>query len=1046
MKLLASQHGPAVVARIPGEWMALLLAAHLSLAGTTLSTAAGGADPNREFAIETWTTEHGLPQNSITALLQTRTGYIWASTYNGIAQFDGHRFRIFDSASTAGLPNSRITTLFEDAKGDLWIGHDTGDVTVYTQGRFTSVPLVPRWGRSAIYGIRADRAGDVWVLNLRGVALRVRDGLIIQPPAELAEEPSVVPQFLLDSQGRLLLVRNGYVAELSANGCRRLDFADAGTRPYYARVAVAQTGGLWAPGGNRLRRWTGQAWQDDLGAYPWGDAFVMTMLETSSGQLLVGTLERGLFIHDHARGWMNLNRTNGLPHDWIRSLTEDREKNIWLGTSGGLVVLRPRKVVMLNPWDDWLGRPVQAITRSRDGAVWAATEGAGLYRFADNSWTRYDAEKGLAHLFTWSVLEDSAGRIWAGTWGGGLFRLEGGQFVRQFDLAERGEPVTALLESPVGTIWIGTTTGLLRSQGDKLERFAGLGGAAAGDVRALAEGRDGELWVGTQGSGLGRIQNGRLRTFTRAEGLPRDYILSLYQEPDRTLWIGTQDRGICRFREGVFSLVSTEQGVPSNVIGHIEDDQAGNLWFSTQRGIFRISKRDLNRCADSPSEKLIALVMGKAEGMPMLAGSSGFTPSGFRSPDGQLWFPTARGIAVVNPNAVKTNEVPPSVWIEDVLVDSQRAEVRTRPMPARSRGQARASRRFVELKPGRRQLEIHFTGISLTSPERVQFRYRLDDMDENWTESATRGPVTYNFLPPAEYTFRVIACNSDGLWNEAGDALGIVVLPHMWQTWWFKTAIVLAGFAAVGGGVWLESRRRLRRKLERIAREHELERERARIAQDIHDDLGASLTRIGMLSESATDDLDDRARAEASLGQIYSTARDLTRAMDEIVWAVNPRHDTLESLTNYIARFAQDLLSAAQIRCRLNTPTRVPELAVRSEVRHNLFLAFKESLNNAVKHSGATEVQVAIELQPGSFKLIVADNGTGLRSPQPTAGRVVSGYGLAGIRKRLDQIGGRLEMFSEPGKGVCVQLLVPLPGLKPAGHGPGEENSLAEGI
>jgi len=237
-----------------------------------------------------------------------------------------------------------------------------------------------------------------------------------------------------------------------------------------------------------------------------------------------------------------------------------------------------------------------------------------------------------------------------------------------------------------------------------------------------------------------------------------------------------------------------------------------------------------------------------------------------------------------------------------------------------------------------------------------------------------------------------------------------------------------AGLLALG--FFVESRRRLGTKLERIARERELERERARIAQDIHDDLGASLTRIGMLSQSVAGDLHDPPRATVNLNQIYTTARDLTRAMDEIVWAVNPRHDTLESLANYIARFAHDFLSAAQIRCRLDAPLQVPELTVRSEVRHNLFLAFKETLNNAVKHSGATEVRVKFEVSANSLRLEVVDNGKGFeprKSPTATGQRVVSGYGIAGMRNRLEQLGGRVEIRSTPGEGARVELFVPFP-------------------
>ena len=350
--------------------------------------------------------------------------------------------------------------------------------------------------------------------------------------------------------------------------------------------------------------------------------------------------------------------------------------------------------------------------------------------------------------------------------------------------------------------------------------------------------------------------------------------------------------------------------------------------------------------------------------------------------------------------------------------------------PGRSRNNVDVPARAIELPPGRRQLDVKFTGMSFTSPERVQFKYRLEGLDADWTEVSSRREVTYSYLPPGNFTFRVIACNSDGLWNETGDTVAIVVLPYLWQTWWFKTSLAVAACALVGGIVFLESRRRMRGKLERIARERELERERARIAQDIHDDLGASLTRIGMLSESAAGDLHQPPQAAASLNQINDTTRELTRAMDEIVWAVNPRHDTLESLTNYISRFAQDFLSTAQIRCRLAMPLQVPELSVRSEVRHNLFLAFKEALHNVVKHSGANEVRITLQFVPGGFHLVVADNGAGFDPKRVGSGseknRHAPGNGLRNIHSRLAQIGGQSDIQSAPGEGTRVEFFVPL--------------------
>ena len=947
----------------------------------TIAVWLGGACPGysaneatTEFAIQAWMTENGMPQNSVTALLQTRAGYIWAATYHGIAQFDGERFIVFDASGTRGLPNSRVTSLFEDATGSIWIGHDTGDLTRYSDGKFHPEQLQGKWAAGTISGIRADAQGDIWAINIRGESQRVRDGLVLKPPPEMAEYPSLTPQLVTDGQRRLLMVRNGYVAEITPDGIRRLEFASDEVRPYYASVTPAMKGGLWVSGDGRIRRWADAGWQEDLGPYPWGNAFVMVMLESSSGHLLVGTLERGLFIYSPASDWMNLNRTNGLPQDWIRCLSEDRERNLWVGNSGGLVVLRPRSVVMYSPPDAWQGWPVLAISRASDGAVWAATEGAGLYRFQNESWTNYNPISGLENPYVWSVIEDSRGQIWAGTWGGGLFRFDGNRFERQFDLQERGEPVTALLEFPKDTLWIGTAVGLLRWSGNRLDRFAHLGGAMSGDVRALASGRDGELWIGTQGKGLGRYQDGMFTILRHTNGLPslpRDYVLSLYQDDDHTLWIGLLDVGLCRYRGGRFDVITTEQGLPNNVIGHIADDGLGNLWLNTQRGIVRVTKTDLHACADDPQRKLSPLVLGTGDGLMKSAGSSGFTPSGFRAPDGRLWLPTARGIAVANPKAVRTNDVPPFVWVEETLVDKIAANIVAPPPKARGRVNFDPPRKAIEIQPGRHQLEIVFTAISFTAPERVRFKIRLEGLDREWTDYGTRRRVTYPFLPPGQYTFRVNACNSDGLWSENGDAVAINVLPHFWQTWWFKTVLIGAGTIIVGGIFYLESRRRLRTKLDRIARERELERERARIAQDIHDDLGASLTRIGMLSESATEDLTDPPRAAESLAQIYSTARDLTRAMDVIVWAVNPRHDTLDSLTNYIARFAHDFLSTAHIRCRLDAPMSVPDLAVRSEARHNLFLAFKETLHNVGKHSGASDARVSMDLASRGFNLVV---------------------------------------------------------------------------
>jgi signal transduction histidine kinase len=367
----------------------------------------------------------------------------------------------------------------------------------------------------------------------------------------------------------------------------------------------------------------------------------------------------------------------------------------------------------------------------------------------------------------------------------------------------------------------------------------------------------------------------------------------------------------------------------------------------------------------------------------------------------------------IDPDDVKVNQLPPPVLIEASIVDGENVSQRNASTPLR-------------IAPGRQRFEFRYTALTFISPEKVRFRHRLEGLEGDWTEAGGERVANYSYIPPGAYTFRVIACNSDGVWNETGAALAFIVQPHIWQRWWFRIVEVLAAAALLVGTVLALSRRRMRLKLERLERQREIERERARIAQDIHDNLGASLTRISLLSQSAGSELDNPAEAATQLDRIYNTARELTRAMDEIVWAVNPQHDTLDSLANYLGKFAQDFLGPLHIRCRLDVPLHLPAWPVTADVRHHLFLALKEALHNVVKHAAATEVLVSLTTETKTFTIAIRDNGRGftpetmgILSTEP--GRIATGNGLANMRQRLARIGGKFSIASVPGQGTTVK-------------------------
>jgi signal transduction histidine kinase len=460
----------------------------------------------------------------------------------------------------------------------------------------------------------------------------------------------------------------------------------------------------------------------------------------------------------------------------------------------------------------------------------------------------------------------------------------------------------------------------------------------------------------------------------------------------------------------------------------MEEDAAGYLWISSHAGIMRVSKPDLNSCADGTTNMVSCVTYGKGEGMPTLECMGGMQPSGCRTVDGRLWIPTTKGLVSLDPSEVRKNTLVPRVLIEEFRVDGKSATgggSSTIPVS----GSGNASER-LDVPPGQHQFDVQFTALSFTVPEKVRFKCMLEGLNKDWVDVGGKRSINYPYLPPDAYIFRVIACNNDDVWNTEGAALAFRVLPEFWQTWWFKACVGGAAAVAIGTSVLLVTRRRMKVKLERLEHQRAVERERTRIARDIHDDLGASLTRITMLSQSARAELDHSAAA-TDLDRIYDTARELTRAMDEIVWAVNPQHDTLDSLATYLGRFAQGFLAAAHIPCRLDVPMQLPGWPLTAEIRHNLFLAFKEALNNAVKHSKTDEVRISITIESGGFTLQVEDKGCGFLANAPERPSVdlaqpSPGNGLTNMRQRLAEIGGRCEIKSAPGNGTTIAFVVPV--------------------
>ena len=378
----------------------------------------------------------------------------------------------------------------------------------------------------------------------------------------------------------------------------------------------------------------------------------------------------------------------------------------------------------------------------------------------------------------------------------------------------------------------------------------------------------------------------------------------------------------------------------------------------------------------------------------------------------------------MDPAVVATSSVVPPVYLEELIVDGQTVNLPDTGLKA-SRQTATTS--SLQIGPGHRRYEFRYTGLSFSAPEGVRFRTRLEGLDQEWTEAGTSRVASYSRLPPGRYTFKVRACNRDGVWNQTGASLAFTVMPFFWQTGWFLW-VSFGGFATVvGGAAWFVARRRDQRRIERLERITALEQERSRIARDIHDDLGANLTRIAWLSELADTDKAMPDRVEAHSRKISGYARQMVRSLDEIVWAVNPRNDTLQSLAQYLTYHAHEYFDPTAVNCRLEIPSDLPAMSLPSETRHDLFLALKEALNNVLKHAAASEARIRLSIVDTVLTLAVEDNGRGFDPAALPPGR--PGHGLENLRQRIEGLGGQFQCESAPGRGTRLTFTLKLPDL-----------------
>lgn len=955
-----------------------------------------------QYTLRLWQMDDGLPANAVQSIVQTRDGYLWLGTRDGLARFDGARFVVYGPKTVPELKHHIIQALCEARDGSLWIGTDGGGVTVLRDGRFTHYGQTNGLAGDQVRALAATRDGAVWIGTTAGLT-RFQDGRFMTFGAPQGLCSAVVRGIHEDSDGGLWIASSVCLARYRDGKFSNFGLASGLLDLTIRSVFRDRKGAVWIGSNNGLARFADgeiSTYTKDSGL---SGGFIISLFEDQTGVLWVGGYAGLDQIID---GKVVSKITDeGSFNALIYTLCQDREGNIWAGTKEGLARFTPKRCRSYTRQDGLVHNTTVSVCADREGALWVGTWGGGLCRLKDGVFSPVTITNAGYNNLILAIHQTRDGSIWFGTdYSGGAFRLKNNR-VQRFGESQGlcGSEVSVLYEDSKTNLWIGTRTALNLYRHGQFTNFTTQEGLPGNAVRVVYEDRQQQLWIGTDG-GLSQWHDGVFKNFTTRDGLSHNSVVSLYEDEEGALWIGTRGGGLNRLQGDKFTSWTAAQGVPPDYVYEILPGDGDWLWMSSSKGVFVVDRKELDAVASGKMKSVNCVYYGKSDGMVNAECKGVAKPAACRTADGRFWFPTSKGIVAIDPT-IKVREIPP-VLIEDVTVNGQRIDPEK---PAR-------------IVAGNQQFLFRYTALSVVAPEKVKFKHRLEGIDEDWIDAGNRREASYTHMPPGNYQFRVIAANGDGVWNETGAVFSFEVVPPFWKTAWFMALLGLSGVGLVAGSVHFVSVKNIQRKLKQLEQQHAIEKERMRIARDMHDDLGGSLTQIAILSDMARRDLNKPGEAEVHVRKIAESARKTTHALEEIVWAVHPENDTLDHLANYLCQFAEEFFRNTPVRCRVDIPEVVPPQPVSAEMRHNLFLIVKESLNNALKYSEASVIWLRLSVSNSYFTIAVEDNGRGFDLEKQAA----SGNGMRNLQKRAEDVGARLAIVTAPGKGTRITVTVDL--------------------
>lgn len=970
--------------------------------------------PDNDTYIKTvFSTENGLPQNSVTSIAQTSDGYIWIATFGGLARFDGIKFRLFTTSNTPQLINNRLIALYEDPHGVLWIGSEDGDLMNYQNGVFSLIKKnegMPKDGR--IQTMWLDHNDILWFTSigtLKSYNTNTKQFTVFNPDdilnGSLKKDEKFNTFYVVgDTENNLWLTttrgliryRDGKFTELGTSGNLHTNLG---------AIKINPNGGLWIASAKTVGVYKDGIFTPTVD-YKTDDDLTPILNISKDNRLFFSKKYLGKeILYEFSEGKLKTFEFSGLGSHNIRSSLIDNEGNFWVGSDEGLTQLKKRhiKVFGLSKSTEKVG--LQGIIEDLNQTVWLTTVNK-LLRWQNGKFEFvFDSKEYLTALTV-----DQKNTLWFGTQNG-FAKYENGKFTPFIDTVSTDQAVTALFFDDKETLWIGKrNAGLQEFKDGVFKIYTTENGLINNSILYITQDRSGALWVGTKG-GLSRFENGKFTNYSTENGLTNNQIRDILEDADGTIWIGTYGGGISRLKDGKIVSITSKDGLAEDIASRILLDDLDNFWVLGNQGIYTISRNLLNEFADGKTKKVYCRVFNIKDGMETSEGNGGNQPAGWKTKDGKLWFPMIHGGVIIDPKEITYNVAP--VYIENVLLDKKEIDPKEK----------------LEINPEQGNLEINYTAVSFTKPEQLQFRYQLEGYDSDWQDVGTRRVAYYPYLPPGTYKFRVTATNGGNVWSEKDAVLEIIVSAPFWRTWWFYSLIFLGLFLLIIIAYQIRLGQLKRKRLQQESFSRQLinahESERHRIAGELHDSLGQTLLVIKNWSLLVLKKLPKESEYQKEIEEISeaaSYALDETRA---IARNLRPQNLKRFGLTETLEMTVKQLDESSNLNFKAEIEN-VDKL-FNSEEELSLYRIVQECLNNIIKHSEAKNATVKVAKIYGKIEFTnsqdivliqISDDGKGFNYQAKRQ----SGFGLENIEQRVQLLGGKYSIKSDSGKGTQINI------------------------